>query len=89
MNSYDFFYPRSRYRGPFTPENLVFDANLQEFAQKVTTISCLETGGKLSPEQAYNEIEALWQKLQTAKQELGIGDNGHDGRSQPRGGGAR
>ncbi len=48
-----FLYPRSRYYGQFQPENLVFNANLQEFAQKITYIACLETGGKLSQEQAY------------------------------------
>lgn len=29
----NFLYPHSRYRGQFTPQNLVFDANLQELAR--------------------------------------------------------
>jgi len=46
----DFLYPRSRYYGQFTPENLLFNNNLQEFAQRVCYIASLETGGKISPE---------------------------------------
>jgi hypothetical protein len=70
-----FLYPRSRYYGQFQPENLVFNANLQEFAQKITYIACLETGGKLSQEQAYQQIEALWKQLKHSKKELAIGEN--------------
>lgn len=70
-----FLYPHSRYYGQFTPENLAFNANLQEFAQKVSYISALETGGKLAPEQAYEQVERLWQKLKQSKKALGIGAN--------------
>ena len=68
-----FLYPRSRYYGAFTPENLAFSANLQEFAQKISYIAALETGGKLSPEEAYQKIEALWNQLKQSKQALAIG----------------
>ncbi|MCG6138462.1 MAG: hypothetical protein MET45_28205 [Nostoc sp. LLA-1] len=54
------FYPRSRYYGQVKPENLVFDANLQEFPQKVGYITSLETNGKLSPDEAYQQIKSLW-----------------------------
>ncbi|MBK4731401.1 hypothetical protein JJD41_16245 [Oxynema sp. CENA135] len=75
MNDKDkFLHPRSRYYGQVTPENLLFNANLQEFAQRVTFISCLETGGKLSPEQAYQEIRALWKQLKRSKKQLKIGE---------------
>ncbi|MCW5318406.1 hypothetical protein GTQ43_33200 [Nostoc sp. KVJ3] len=70
-----FIYPRSRYYGQFQPENIVFNANLQEFSQKVGYISCLETSGKLSPEEAYNQIRALWKQLKHSKKELSIGKN--------------
>ncbi len=70
-----FLYPRSRYYGPVKPENLVFNANLQEFAQKVSYLANLETNGKLSPEQAYLEIKELWKQLKKSKIELGIGEN--------------
>jgi hypothetical protein len=66
----DFLYPRSKYRGKFTPENLVFNANLQEFAQRVNYICALETNGKISSEQAYEEIRNLWHRLKESKQEL-------------------
>lgn len=69
-----FLYPRSRYYGQVKPENLVFNANLQEFAQKVGYITNLETNGKLDPENAYKQIKALWQQLKHSKKELGIGD---------------
>ncbi len=71
----NFMYPYNRYRGEVKPENLIFDANLQEFAQKISYICNLETAGKLSPEQAYDEIKDLWQKLSDSKKELGIGEH--------------
>jgi len=66
----DFLYPRSKYRGKFTPQNLVFNANLQEFAQRVNYICALETNSKISSEQAYEEIRHLWHRLKQSKQEL-------------------
>ena len=70
----DFLYPRSSYHGDFSPENLIFNANLQEFAQRVSFISGLETGGKISSEEAYNEVKKLWKKLKKSKKNLGIGE---------------
>ena len=60
----DFLYPRSRYYGQFKPENLVFNANLQEFAQRISYICNLETAGKISPEESYLQIKVLWKQLQ-------------------------
>jgi hypothetical protein len=74
-DKYNFLYPRSRYHGQVKPENLIFNANLQEFAQRVGYISCLETSGKLSPEEAYYQIKALWKQLKRSKQELAIGSS--------------
>ena len=37
-----FLFPRSPYHGKMKPENLVFNANLQEFAQRVSYICNLE-----------------------------------------------
>lgn len=71
----NFLYPRSSYHGNIKPENLVFNANLQEFAQKVSYICNLETGGKISPEDAYKQIKALWKQVKQSKKELGIGEN--------------
>jgi len=74
-NPSDFLYPRSRYYGKVQPENLVFNANLQEFAQHVSYICNLETAGKISSEEAYQKIRGLWKQLKHSKKELGIGEN--------------
>jgi hypothetical protein len=63
-----FLHPHGRYRGQFTPQYVVFNANLQEFAHRVTYICSLETGGKLTSETAYYEIEQLWTKLKQSKE---------------------
>ena len=71
----NFLSPHSSYYGHFTPENFVFNANLQEFAQKVSFICNLESAGKIESEDAYNKIKALWKALKTSKAELGIDSN--------------
>ncbi|MBC1220002.1 hypothetical protein GNF10_02630 [Nostoc sp. UCD121] len=73
-----FLYLRSRYYGQVKPENLVFNANLQEFAQKVSYITSLETSGKLEPEDAYKQIKALWKQLKRSKKALFIGEEPPD-----------
>ncbi|XHX76766.1 MAG: hypothetical protein RBJ76_20345 [Stenomitos frigidus ULC029] len=73
MNQSDFLYPTAHYRGAVKPENLVFNANLQEFSQRVGYISCLESGGKLSPEESYQQIKSLWKQLKQSKRQLRIG----------------
>lgn len=65
-----FLYPQGAYRGEFTPEHLAFNANLQEFAQRVSLLCGLETGGKISPEAAYQQIKDLWHQLDRSKQAL-------------------
>ena len=72
-----FLYPRHRYSGQFTPERLTFNANLQEFSQKISYITALETGGKLSSEQAYEEVKSLWQQLKHSKKAMRIGSDLH------------
>jgi glutathione peroxidase-family protein len=67
----DFLYQHYQYQGHVKPENLVFNANLQEFAQRVSYISNLETRGKFSPQEAYQQIEALWQQLTKSYEALG------------------
>lgn len=65
-----FLYPISHYYGEFTPQNLVFNANLQLFAQQVSYLCNLEANGKISPDDAYEEIKKFWQQLKHSKQEL-------------------
>ncbi len=72
-DKHNFLYSRHSYHGEVNPENLVFNANLQEFAQKISYICALETGGKIPPETAYKRIKSLWKELKRSKKELGIG----------------
>ncbi|WP_397332498.1 hypothetical protein [Nostoc sp. FACHB-280] len=75
VNKDDFIYPQGRYYGQVKPENLVFNSNLQEFANKVSYVCSLETGGKIPPEDAYEQIKALWKQLKQSKKQLRIGEN--------------
>ncbi len=78
MSDYEkdkFLHPYYPYRGEIKPENLVFNANLQEFAQKISYICNLETAGKIKPEEAYHRIKNLWKTLKKSKKELGVGEN--------------
>lgn len=83
MDKENFLYPRSRYYGQFKPETLVFNANLQQFAQKVGYITSLETSGKISALDAYNQIKAIWKQLKRSKKELGIGNELPQSDSEP------
>lgn len=73
-----FLYPRSSYRGEFTPQQLVFNANLQEFAQKVGYICGLETNGKITSKEAFDQIKQLWKGLKDSFKELDIPGNPSD-----------
>ena len=66
----DFLHPRYPYRGHVSPENLMFNRNLQEFSQKVSYICALETAGKIPPEIAYQQIAELWEKLELSQKNL-------------------
>lgn len=68
----DFLYPHSHYRGQVKPEHLVFNANLQEFSHRVGLICGLQTNGKLTPQEAFQQIESLWGQLEGSYEELGI-----------------
>jgi hypothetical protein len=82
MHIANFLFPRARYRGEFKPENLVFDANLQEFSQKVGFICALQTNGKLSPNESYQNIRSLWKELKRSHKQLGIGNSSPFDRSE-------
>ena len=71
----EFLYPRSRYYGQVKPENLVFNSNIQEFAQRVSYNFNLETAGKIYPEESYRRIKELWKQLKRSKKQLKIGEN--------------
>jgi len=82
----DFLYPRGRYYGHVKPENLVFNANLQEFAQRISFICNLETSGKIPPEEAYKQIKALWKQLKRTKKQLAIGKDPFENQDDDRNG---
>ena len=75
----EFLYPHAPYHGEVKPENLVFNANLQEFAQKVSFICNLETNGKIPTHEAYRQIKQLWKELKKTKKQLAIGENPFQG----------
>ena len=62
--------PIDKYYGEFTPGNLVFNANLQLFAQEVSDLCNLAVNGEITREDIYQEIEKLWQQLRLSKKEL-------------------
>ena len=68
-----FLYPQCHYRGEFGLNELTFNANLQEFAQRIGYISCLHTAGKLSSSEAYLQIKQLWEKLEYSRKAMEIG----------------
>lgn len=68
-----FLYSKSSYRGelsPSNPNNLLFNANLQEFAHRVSYICALESNGKISSAESYAQIKKLWRNLKASKKEL-------------------
>lgn len=70
-----FLYPLESYRGEYKLEKVIFNANLQEFAQKVNVICNLETNGKISSLQAYQEIKSLWKQLKNSRKYLDLPDD--------------
>lgn len=72
MSTDDFLTPRASFQGEFTPENLAFDANLQEFAQRVAYVCALETAGKITPAEAHRRIRALYEQLDRSRAGLDI-----------------
>jgi hypothetical protein len=69
INIEQFFDLHDPYYGEFTPENLVFNANLQELGQKISYWCGLETDGKITPEEAYEKIRQLWKQIKISKGE--------------------
>jgi len=63
---------------PTFHQELVFDANLQEFAMTVGVICGLEAGGKISQAEVYLRIRNLWKQLKRSKKNLRIGEGQQD-----------
>ncbi|HEY9848717.1 MAG TPA: hypothetical protein V6D28_04630 [Leptolyngbyaceae cyanobacterium] len=63
------------YQSTWKSENsvdLIFNANLQKFAQSISYLCNLETAGKISPIEAFQKMENLWQQLEQSAKEIGI-----------------
>ncbi len=59
------------YRGAdWSPERLMFHQNLETFAERVGLIVGLQANGKLSQDQAYDEIKLIWKQLKNSRDEL-------------------
>ncbi len=59
---------------PSFPEEMIFNANLQEFANRIGIVCGLEAGEKISQEEAYRRIRELWKQLKKSKKNLRISD---------------
>ena len=55
----DYRFTSRYYYGLVLPENLVVNASLQKFAQRVSYICSLHTSGKISSKEASKEIREL------------------------------
>jgi len=59
------------YRGSdWSPTRLAFHHNLETFAERVGLIVSLQGNGKLSQEQAFDQIKSMWNDLRTSKDSL-------------------
>jgi hypothetical protein len=70
MNVSNFINVDHHYHGEFALGNLTFDANLQYFSRHVGLICALENGGKISPQEAFNQIGELWEALESSASNL-------------------
>jgi hypothetical protein len=59
------------YRGSdWSPDRLMFHQNLETFAERVGLIVGLQANGKLSQDQAFDEIKQIWKQLKLSRDEL-------------------
>ncbi len=65
-------YPLHPYNGKLTAEYLLFHGRLQEFYQRENYICNLQTGGKISLEEAYKQIHLLWKHLKRSKKAIPV-----------------
>ena len=51
-------------------ERVIMEANIREFGHSISLICALETGGKISPEEAYRLIKKTWHDLKLSRKSL-------------------
>jgi len=54
----------------FSPEEVLLEANIREFSHTVSLICALETGGKITVDEAYNLIKQTWNELAISRKNL-------------------
>ena len=54
----------------WTPPRAAFHQNLEQFAVRSGLIVGLQANGKISQEEAYEQIKSLWKTLKTSKNDL-------------------
>lgn len=64
MQITEFTNPITRYRGEPTPENIEFNAHFQHFSNRLSILCALQTNGKISSSEAYEQLVDLWEQLQ-------------------------
>ncbi len=54
----------------FSAERLIMEANIREFAYKISMICALEVGGKITTDEAYHRIKENWKQLKESRKNL-------------------
>ena len=54
----------------WTPQRAAFHQNLEQFADRIGLIVGLQANGKISQEEAYEQIKSLWKTLKISKNDL-------------------
>ena len=54
----------------WTPQRAAFHQNLEQFADRIGLIVGLQANGKISQEEAYEQIKSLWKTLKPSKNDL-------------------
>ena len=61
----------SRFHGPdWSPQRVAFHQNLEEFADRVGLLVGLQSNGKVTQEEAFDQIKTLWKTLKLSKNDL-------------------
>ena len=61
----------SRFHGPdWSPKRVAFHQNLEEFADRVGLLVGLQSNGKVTQEEAFEQIKSLWKTLKSSRNDL-------------------
>ena len=62
----------------WSPQRAAFHQNLEQFADRIGLIVGLQANGKVSQEEAYEQIKELWKALKASRTDLlPSNDQGH------------